>query len=413
MRSHIVGRAFRIALLLVLGINLRVDADPMYRITALSERGPMLPFAAGMNNQGQVAGSYYNTPATQVGYVYDSKTGNVTTLDAPVSATQPTPSNPSITVVTGINDSGQLIGRTNSADEDFGKGFLYSNGQYTQIPGDANAINNSGQVAGQAPFVNGQLTFDMPAAFPNSPSHAYIFSNGTIKDLGGVGDSTRTFVQALNDLGQATGSVSFNQGQEPHVAFYDGQTLKDLGTLGGPYGWGSRINNHGDIVGQSATASGEWHAFLAPQGGKLIDLGLLPRGTFSSSAADINDKGQIVGDSSGFFAPVNSHAFLYEDGVMTDLNRLIPPDSRVTLTGAFRINNAGQILAVGVEDGDDWQRLYLLSPDGQGQPIAPSASITPVPEPSTLAVYSLGLAAFAWRSLSRRRRTVRPAARGI
>ena len=41
-------------------------------------------------------------------------------------------------------------------------------------------------------------------------------------------------VSALNDAGQATGTVGVGVG----VLYYDGQTAKDIGTLGGQLGYG-------------------------------------------------------------------------------------------------------------------------------------------------------------------------------
>jgi probable HAF family extracellular repeat protein len=48
-------------------------------------------------------------------------------------------------------------------------------------------------------------------------------------------------------------------------------------------------------------------------------------GDLLSIANDINSKGQVVGNSCD--VNFNCRAFLWENGVMTDLNALIPPDS--------------------------------------------------------------------------------------
>ena len=78
-------------------------------------------------------------------------------------------------------------------------------------------------------------------------------------------------------------------------------SIIDLGTLGGIYSAGQAINNRGQVVGESYTASGELHAFLW-QDGTMADLGTLG-GPFSNAEA-INDRGQITG-----FSQNTSHKF--------------------------------------------------------------------------------------------------------
>jgi probable HAF family extracellular repeat protein len=50
-------------------------------------------------------------------------------------------------------------------------------------------------------------------------------------------------------------------------------------------------------------------------------LGTLP-GDVSSGAKDINNKGQVVGQSCDINQ--NCRAFLWQNGMMTDLNTLVP-----------------------------------------------------------------------------------------
>ena len=69
----------------------------------------------------------------------------------------------------------------------------------------------------------------------------------------------------------------------------------------------SAINEHGQVVGTSDTASGEVHAFLWTRHLGMQDLGTLG-GTFSSASA-INNRGQVAGTSDTASGEV--HAFLW------------------------------------------------------------------------------------------------------
>ena len=171
------------------------------------------------------------------------------------------------------------------------------------------------------------------------------------------------------------------------VVFVDTVTwqITDLGTLGGDVGIATGINKHGEIVGASTVAPGQWlqgagmHAFVWREG-EMTDLGTLPGGALSqafaindeghivgdgdtregarhavlwspghgvtdlgtlggrlSSAADINNRGQIVGSSTT--AAGTTHAFLWQEGAMTDLGTLGGDAS-----AAVGINDRGQIV---------------------------------------------------------------------
>src|SRR5271156_784363 len=79
--------------------------------------------------------------------------------------------------------------------------------------------------------------------------------------------------------------------------------------------------------------------------GVLKNLGTLP-GDFAAIASGINDKGQVVGstqDSNFGFV----HAFIWQDGVLTNLATLFPASSNLLPTMANQINSAGQIAGMG------------------------------------------------------------------
>jgi probable HAF family extracellular repeat protein len=130
----------------------------------------------------------------------------------------------------------------------------------------------------------------------------------------------------------------------------------DLGTLLGndefadSIAWA--INDRGQVVGTSSTPAGGQHAFLW-QDGIVTDLGTL--GGLFSAARAINNRGQIVGvaeDANG-----DAHAVLWENGAIIDLGTLGGPSSQ-----ARAINDRGQIVGDGLT-ADGSLRAFLWEND--------------------------------------------------
>ncbi|HKE84466.1 MAG TPA: hypothetical protein VKB50_11950 [Vicinamibacterales bacterium] len=134
----------------------------------------------------------------------------------------------------------------------------------------------------------------------------------------------------INNRGQVVGSGGLWQ----DATLIDGPGI-ELGAGMAPAG----INESGQIVGLIPTAiAGEFHAALW-QNGAIVDLGVLP-GDSASGAAAINNGGQIVGASEGTASQV--HAFIWDKGKMTELPGLNGQEG--PSTQALDINNRGQVV---------------------------------------------------------------------
>jgi probable HAF family extracellular repeat protein len=226
-------------------------------------------------------------------------------------------------------------------------------GPWSQAAG----INDAGKVVGGSP------------ASDEGGVHAFLYSGGQMSDLGTLGgDQSRAF--GINDADKVVGSSDVGDGTI-HAFLYSSGVMSDLGTLGGRVSDAVDINEADKVVGSSTVSFSDndnEHAFLY-SGGQMSDLGTL--GGSDSSALDINDADKVVGSSSTSEA-FTYHAFLYSDGVMRDLNSLIPANSGFELTSAAAINDNGNIVGYGYNQGSPGpEHAFLLTPyfDGFYQPV--------------------------------------------
>src|SRR5262249_5416673 len=190
---------------------------------------------------------------------------------------------------TGINASGQIVGTATRADE-ITHAFLVSAGKVTDLgtlPGGtfsaASGISNTGAVIGQADNSAGAVV-------------PFLFTNGVMHDMSGAGGFPAQPL-AINTAGQVAGTVT--------------TTFRQPGC---PV---DQIIVHGFLWTPAAPGS------LTGTG---QDLG---EGTVPTA---INSAGVVVGSTGGASSTV--HAFVMRNGVLVDLNRVIPGDPRVRLTQA-------------------------------------------------------------------------------
>jgi probable HAF family extracellular repeat protein len=106
------------------------------------------------------------------------------------------------------------------------------------------------------------------------------------------------FLTGVNAAGQVVGSATTTS-DATHAFVYSNGTMTDLGTLGGTISSASGINAVGEVVGwASTTGNAAQHAFVSGNG-SLLDLNsqlnLTGSGWTFEAASAINDNRQIVG----------------------------------------------------------------------------------------------------------------------
>jgi len=160
-----------------------------------------------------------------------------------------------------------------------------------------------------------------------------------IIDLGTL-ETDRSEARCINDKGQVCGIYTF-QGEQ-HFFLWDPK--KGISCLDLPKGVNPiKMNNRGQIIGQFNVENTKLHAFFWDPATGFIDIGTL--GGERTWVTDINDNGQVVGYSNTGTGQNERHAYLWENGVMTDLGTLCGDLClHGTDSGAMGINNDGIIV---------------------------------------------------------------------
>ncbi|MBI1917254.1 MAG: hypothetical protein HYS12_21320 [Planctomycetes bacterium] len=268
-------------------------------------------------------------------------------------------------------------------------------------------MNNKGEAIGYAVTNLGSYEFLVRPEDTNNdgkPDRWFRDSNGdgfndlminltklrTGNDFGGMAG-----IFAINDHGQMIGSSALYQFDSngnlvanPSVRGLDinnnGQIVDGAGNLwqvdaagnlvSGPTDLGLNDSSTSSINAAGTAVAAGRQVWQSP--GTVTNLGTL--GGSNTNAHDINDAVQVVGQS-----PVRSngnyHAFVWQAGVMTDLNSFLPRKSAWELSSAHSINNAGWIVGNGqvkVTKTSTELHGFLLIPNTSGSSLTAAAEPT-------------------------------------
>ena len=339
--------------------------------------------AAGISNSGLVAG-FVNRPgnATRVAALWrKASLDTLGTLGGPNSIVQ----------WPGVSSNGYVVGITETAELDplheewsctaflpsvtghICRGFVWQDGVMTGLPtlggyqGFATSVNNVGQAVGWAETPVHDPTCNAPQVL-QFRAVLWDTKKGTTQELPPLpGDSTSA-ATGINNRGQVVGisgdcDIAVGQLSARHSVLWEKNTVIDIGDLGGDV-WHTPmdIDDAGDVVGFSNPLGiigidFNPHAFLWTKSGGIRDLGTLP-GDANSQGLGVNSSLQVVGVSSGAL----NRAFLWENGVMQDLNALVGPNFPDLLIVAQHINEEGVIVGRAVLHGTTRQVPFVATP---------------------------------------------------
>jgi probable HAF family extracellular repeat protein len=238
----------------------------------------------------------------------------------------------------GINNAGDIVGTSQVHDASgnlLTHAFLYRNGVMTDLgclPGQTicrpAAVNGAGQIIGQANNSGGSG----PIRF-----RAFLYQNGAMTDITPA-DKTEAIANDINEVGTIVGRARVLQWR---AFVFSGPSGMDLGRFSGSNLESSEataINNHDQVVGYWVGTGNVYHGFLYDLPSRTwVEIQAPCSPNCFVQPLDVNDAGQVVGGYSP--AAGLSHAFLYDHGQFLDLD-----PQGVGSSVAFAVNASGDVV---------------------------------------------------------------------
>ena len=275
--------------LMGMGLEQKAQAATDYVFTTIDVPGSSnYTWAAGINDAGQIAGTYYASGGYH-SFLRDTS-GAFTTFDYPAGTN---------TYAMGINAGGAIVGTYQSGSVSYG--FLRSaGGSFSSLVAagsagvtQANGINASGVISGYDMVANGTLQgfqrsaggtysgVNVPGAYPGTYAwgindagtvtgyyrsgsfHGFMrTANGSITTFDDPFASD-TLAMAVNDLGVIVGYYNGGGGRHSFLRQTDGSFTAFDVPMAPNFTMATGINDYGDIVGYYRDGVGAYHGFLA------------------------------------------------------------------------------------------------------------------------------------------------------
>jgi probable HAF family extracellular repeat protein len=267
---------------------------------------------------------------------------------------------------TAMNSSGAYSGYADGTSGSSLVPAVWSSGTLTYLPlwgtdtsGYADDINSSGVLVGGTVGPTGH--------------HAVLWRNGTPSLLSPLTGDVGAVALAITDAGvvygesDAAGQLASGVAISHAVSWQNGIAIALPTVAGEASSFVDAANGSDMVVGEVYLADNLSHAALW-RNGTLTVLDT-PTGYQESEAFGLDGSGRVVGYAAT--ASGNAHAILWDNGTETDLNSLLPANSGWVLQYANAINDAGQIVGEGTNNGVDASFLLTL---GGGPGVVPSSA---------------------------------------
>lgn len=259
------------------------------------------------------------------------------------------------------------------------QGFIWQNGVMSPlaplsggINSYASGINNQGQAVGWAENGVHETTCTPPQVLQFEPV-IWGPKVGEITQLPPLSGDLDGAATAINDKGDVVGisgicDQAIGRYTAAHAVIWQDGIPTNIGNFDGGVAWNTptAINNRDQVVGFANlpnTQNGAFNPVGFIWSRENVIQEIPPVGTDANNFAwGINNRGQVVGDSCVDNTFSSCRAFLWQNGVVRDLNAIVQPNSSLYLVLANDVNDAGEIVGYAIDSSSGELVAFLAVP---------------------------------------------------